>query len=177
MIEKVAALEAVGGGDAREAIELLDACGKLALARGLPQIRLSLVEVGIERLESDTVLDLASVLPLHQKLLYLALLAGEASMITSNDAWEDYLSLCRRLGHRPLSRRRIQRFLVQFDESELTDSEMGYQPASGKKGRRITFPYPKAIQGKVRHRLRQHLGLGEATARGPSGSAPVACER
>jgi hypothetical protein len=93
-------------------------------------------------------------------------------MITSNEAWGDYLSLCHRLGHRPLSRRRIQRFLVQFDESELTASEMGYHPASGKKARRITFPYPRTIQGKVRHRLRQHLGIGEAAARGPSGSAP-----
>lgn len=161
VIEKIAALEARSGGDAREAIELLDTCGKLAMARRSNRVELDLVSEALEHLESETVLHVAVVLPLHQKLLFLALLEPMQSEVTSIQAWLGYVALCEKLRYQPLSRRRIQSFLVQFDAADLTVSEMSYHRGTRKKVRRITFPYPQEVRASVKGRLCQLLGLSD----------------
>ena len=154
VIQKIAALEARSGGDAREACELLYACGKTVIATGQNQVTLGVVDSAHKHLESDTLLNVICLLTLHQKLLLRALLECPKSTSTCNAAFSDYLSLCHHAKTPPLSRRRIQSFLVQFDDANLIASQMGYDKSLGKKTRCIMIPYPKEVVAKVLARLR-----------------------
>ncbi len=57
VIEKIAEIEASRGGDARRALELLDSCAKITMAKGLSKITLDVVSEADANLENNTILN------------------------------------------------------------------------------------------------------------------------
>ncbi|MFO8016588.1 MAG: AAA family ATPase, partial [Candidatus Woesearchaeota archaeon] len=74
VLKKIAEIEAQRNGDARKAMEMLDACAKAAIAKKRDKITLDLVEDADRNLERDQTLNVISTLTRHQKILYLVIL-------------------------------------------------------------------------------------------------------
>ena len=155
VLEKIAAVETVKRGDAREALKLLHACALVALEKRLRKITVDLVDEASERLENEAYVGVAATLPLHQKLLYLGILEHPGPAMTSDDVYAAYDRNCSRFQYKPLSDRMIRNFLVSFTQMGLIDSDVGWVKDLGKKARRITVPLKSSLRKQCVKRLHE----------------------
>jgi len=159
VLRKIAEIEASRGGDARKALELLDSCAKMAVAKGKNKITIDLVEEADRTLEENSVLNIITSLPKHQKILYLAILKNEKKELEmeGGEVYRDYLELCSSYNVEPLTERRIRTFLVGLDELSLIDSEVGWLKTTKKKARKITVNLDKGLRTKAEKLLRSSI--------------------
>ncbi len=157
VIQKVAEIEASRGGDARKALELLDTCAKIAVARGLKKITLDLVDPALQTLEKDELFGLVSTLTKHQKLLYLAMIKTKASKFDSGKVYKLYREVCEKQNVQPLTVRSIRTFIVNLSELGLIRSEVGWLKDLRKKSRTITIDIDSATRKKLRKLIRDSL--------------------
>ncbi len=157
VLKKVGEIESARGGDARKALELMDACAKLAMSKKRNQVTLDLVDDAYNNLEQDTAIKTLTGLAKHQKLLYLALLKGKTDVLDGKGVYKSYLGECSSYNEEPLSERRIRSFLVEFGELGLIESEVGWLKDLRKKSRKITLNLDKALKNKVRKMLRDTI--------------------
>ena len=159
VIRKVAELEAGRGGDARRALELVDACAKAAIAKKRPKISLDLVEEADRAIEENAVLGLITAMPKHQKLVYLAIVKHEKEGIEleGGAVYKAYLELCAAYNIEPLTERRIRSLLVALDEAGLISSEVGWLKAARKKSRKIMVNLDAGLKKKAEKLLRDSI--------------------
>lgn len=155
-IEKIAEIEAERGGDARKALELLDSCGKISLAKGRMNITLDMVSEADNNLEHDTLTKTLSGLTKHQKILYLTILKTRGEII-GPEVFRNYIKACHSFKVKPLSERRIRTFLIYFNELGLIHSEVGWVNTLNKKSRSITLPMEEAVKIKIRKKVRDGI--------------------
>ena len=157
VVNKIAEIESQRGGDARKALELLDSCAKMALAKGRKKITLDLVDVADTSLEKDTALGTIATLTKQQKILMLALLKTNKREQESGKVYLTYVDTCKKHNAEPLSVRRIRTFLVGFDELGLLDSEVTWLKTLNKKGRKMTLNMDAATKKKARKLIRDTI--------------------
>jgi cell division control protein 6 len=149
IIKKISEIEASRDGDARKAMELLDSCAKIAIAKNRKQITLDLVDEADKNLERDNVLNLISSLTNHQKLLYLSILKNQKEMIAGADVHKLYMQACESYNIKPLSERRVRSFLISLTEIGLIESEVGWLSDMKKKTRKVNVTIDKALRNKA----------------------------
>jgi cell division control protein 6 len=157
VITKIAEIEASRGGDARRALELLDACAKITMARGQTKITLDVVSEADANLENNTILNTVASLTKHQKVLYLTMLKNQKKVQIGGDVYKEYCELCKQYNVEPLTERMIRSFLVSFSDVGLIKSEVGWLPSANKKIRKITFNLDKAQFKKAEKLLRDTI--------------------
>ena len=160
VMKKIAEIESQRGGDARKALELVDACAKIAIAKKRSKITIDLVEDADKSIEENSVLNIIASLPKHQKIVYLAALKNEKNDLEmeGGEIYKDYLELCSSYNVEPLTERRIRTFLISLNELSLIDAEVGWLKTAKKKARssflkrpqRPTKQAPKARLGQRR---------------------------
>lgn len=159
VIRKIAEIEASRGGDARRALEMVDACAKIAVASKKNKISIDLVEQADKNIEENSVLNIIASLPKHQKLLYMAILKNEKKdlQMDGGEVYREYLESCTSYNVEPLTERRIRTFLVNLSEISLIDSEVGWLKTTKKKARKITVNLDKGLRTKAEKLLRRSI--------------------
>jgi len=157
VIQKIAEIEASRDGDARKAMELLDNCAKIAIAKKRKNITLDLVDEADAFLERDQMLHVISSLTQQQKLVCLSILKQEKDMMGGQDAYYLYLEVCKSYNIKPLSERRVRSFVVNLKELGLIESEVGWLADLKKKTRKIHVTLEPALRNKAVKLLRDSL--------------------
>ncbi|MBD3313774.1 AAA family ATPase [Candidatus Woesearchaeota archaeon] len=157
VIKKVAEIEAQRNGDARKALELMDSCAKIAIAKKRNKITLDLVEEADKNLERDQMLAIVQTLTQHQKLIYLSILKNEEKVMAGSDIYRIYLEECESLNIKPLSERRVRSFLIELTEMGLIESEVGWLASAKKKTRKISLNLDKAVKNKAIKLIRDSI--------------------
>lgn len=157
VIKKISELEAQKGGDARRALELLDSCAKIAIAKGRSKVTLDLVDEADSNLEHNTVMNAIASLTKHQKILFLTMLKNQKKVMIGGDVYSDYVQMCEKYNVQPLTERMIRSFIVNLTELGLIDSEIGWLSSLNKKIRKITFNLDKALRKKAEKLLRDTI--------------------
>lgn len=157
VLQKIAEIEASRGGDARKALELLDSCAKIAIARNLNKITLDLVDGADKNLEKDTVFNIVATLTKHQKLLFLAMIKSNKKSLDGGSVYKAYVEACEKQNVAPLSIRRIRTFLVNLSELGLIKSEVTWLRDLRKKSRAISLELDIASRKKLRKLIRDSI--------------------
>jgi cell division control protein 6 len=113
-----AALAAGEHGDARRALDLLRVAGELAERNRESRISESHVKLAQQKVEHDRVKEVLSSLPLHSRILLIAVFhlennRKEASV--TGDVYEVYRELCQLASVEPLTQRRVSGLLNELD--------------------------------------------------------------
>lgn len=157
VLKKIAEIEASRGGDARKALEMLDACAKIAIARKRTKITIDLVNEADKALERDSAITTLTSLTKHQKILFLSMVKLDQDMLNSDRIYKEYSKECKNYDVEPLTERRIRSFIVSFNEMGLIESEVGWLRTLKKKTRKITLNFDKAVKNKIRKVLRDSI--------------------
>ena len=157
VLKKISEMEGNRGGDARKAMELLDACAKVAISQGSSKMSLDDVAKADMNLERDQVIKVLTNLTRHQKILYLAILKTEGKKTSGTSVFTQYKTDCKKYNETPLSERRIRTFVVEFSQLGLIESEVGWLKDLKKKNRKITINLDSSVKNKVRKLLRDSI--------------------
>jgi cell division control protein 6 len=157
VVQKIAEIEASRGGDARKALELVDSCAKIAIAKNTVKVTLDLVDEADKLLEKDTIFTLVSTLTKHQKLLYLAMVQSNSNELDGGKVYKMYGEVCVKQNVEPLSIRSIRTFLVNFSEVGLIKSEVTWLRNLRKKSRTIALDLDAATRKKLRKVIRDSI--------------------
>ncbi|MCX8196426.1 MAG: orc1/cdc6 family replication initiation protein [Acidilobaceae archaeon] len=118
VIPLCAALAAREHGDARRALDLLRVAGELAERGGAERVRKEHVMKAREEIERDRVVEVIRTLPLHGKLVLLAVIsttAGGRTHTTTGEVYDKYKLLTRRLSLETVTLRRVSGILAELD--------------------------------------------------------------
>jgi archaeal cell division control protein 6 len=157
ILKKIAEIEASRYGDARKALELLDSCAKIAIAKKRNKLTLDLVNEADAHLEKDQTFELITSLTRQQKLVYLSILKYEKDMMAGTDVFKMYKETCKSYNTKPLSERRVRSFVVNIKDLGLINSEVGWVPDLKKKARKIEVTLDKAVRNKAVKLLRDSI--------------------
>ena len=157
LLEKIAATETTKRGDAREALKLLYYCAVVAIEQKLNCIPLSVFEQALDRVESEAYLTIVGALPLHQKILFLAILENNKKVIPTHDIYMDYIKNCQKFKYKPLTDRMVRNFLIYFREMGLIYADVGWSKTLKKKSKQITLIMPEDIKHNCLRRLVEAL--------------------
>ncbi len=126
VISLCAALSAQEHGDARRALDLLRVAGEIAEREGARQVRPEHVRMAQKRIEHDRTVEAVRGLPLHAKLVLLAVyeLTKRASSAITGEIYAAYSALCGRLGLNPLTQRRVSSIINELDMMGLLNAQL-----------------------------------------------------
>ncbi len=157
ILRKISEIESQRDGDARKAMELLDACAKIAIAKKRDKITLDLVDQADSNLERDHMLNLITSITQQQKLVYLSILKNQKKIIGGTDVFKLYLETCESYNIKPLSERRVRSFVVNLNDLGLIHSEVGWLSDLKKKTRKIEVTLDSALRNKAVKLLRDSI--------------------
>ncbi|MCD6275470.1 MAG: ORC1-type DNA replication protein [Thermoplasmata archaeon] len=127
VISTCAAIAAREHGDARRAIELLRISVEMAEREGAERVEERHVYLAKNKIEMDCVSEAIRTLPLHSKIILLAVsLSDEAgrSSLTTGEIYQIYKNLSRRIGIQPLTQRRISDLISEMDMLGLINAKV-----------------------------------------------------
>ncbi len=157
VLKKIAEIEAARDGDARKALELLDNCAKIAIAKKRNKITLDLVDEADANLERDQMLNVIASLTQQQKLVYLSILNNEKKIIGGTDVYRLYLETCESYNLKPLSERRVRSLVINLNDLGLVQSEVGWLSDLKKKTRKIEITLDSALRSKAVKLIRDSI--------------------
>ncbi len=123
-INRASALAAAEHGDARRALDLLRVAGEVAEQKQDAKVTSIHVGMAQEVIEKDTVKEVLIGLPIHSKIVLLAIIKldiargkskKEEDMISTGKIYDNYLKLCDRLTIKPVSQRRVGDLINELD--------------------------------------------------------------
>ncbi len=143
VIPLCAALAAREHGDARRALDLLRVAGEIAEREGCDRVTAEHVYKARIELERDRVHEVINTMPLHAKLILLAILdivrvSGKA---TTGEVYSHYKALCTRLGLESVSQRRVSEIVSELDMLGIVSARVVSRGRYGKT-RIITLSVP-----------------------------------
>ena len=130
-INLCSAMASQENGDARRAIDLLRVAGEIAERAGSEKISDEHVRIASSKMEEDKDTTTLNSLPLHQKLLVLAVARSNGSSIS--EIYQGYRNLCKSLRKQELTLRRTTQMLSELDETHtLIAGKIIYQGIHGR---------------------------------------------
>ena len=120
-------------------------------------IPLSVFEEALDRVESEAYSTIVGALPLHQKILFLAILENNKKVIPTDDIYSDYINNCQKFKYKPLTDRMVRNFLIYFREMGLIYADVGWSKTLKKKSKQITLSMPEEIKQNCLKRLVEAL--------------------
>ena len=147
VLELCSALAAQEHGDARRALDLLRISVQKAEQRAQKNVDRRHVRLAQSQLEYDQVPPVLKTLPLHQKLLVLAIKLNEDNglrNISTGEAYRTYSEACMKISVEPLTPRRISSLLNELDTLGLI---MARNVSKGRGGRskQVNSAIPKGV--------------------------------
>ena len=147
VLELCSALAAQEHGDARRALDLLRISVQKAEQRSQKNVDSRHVRLAQSQLEYDQVTPVLKTLPLHQKLLVLAIKLNEDNglrNISTGEAYRTYSEACMKISVEPLTPRRISSLLNELDTLGLI---MARNVSKGRGGRskQVNSAIPKGV--------------------------------
>ena len=125
VINLCAAYAARDHGDARRALTLLMVSGEVAQEVGVDSIDENHARLALEKIETDSVREVARSLPMHCKFTLLSILFQQEqgfSRITTGSVYESYSQICRSCGISTLTKRRISDFISELSTLGIIDA-------------------------------------------------------
>jgi len=147
VLELCSALAAQEHGDARRALDLLRISVQKAEQRSQKTVDRRHVRLAQSQLEYDQVTPVLKTLPLHQKLLLLAIKLNEDNglrNISTGETYRTYSEACMKISVEPLTPRRISSLLNELDTLGLI---MARNVSKGRGGRskQVNSAIPKGV--------------------------------
>tara|TARA_Y100001960_G_scaffold306468_1_gene361646 strand:+ start:6791 stop:7861 length:1071 start_codon:yes stop_codon:yes gene_type:complete len=147
VLELCSALAAQEHGDARRALDLLRISVQKAEQRAQKTVDRRHVRLAQSQLEYDQVTPVLKTLPLHQKLLVLAIKLNEDNglrNISTGETYRTYSEACMKISVEPLTPRRISSLLNELDTLGLI---MARNVSKGRGGRskQVNSAIPKGV--------------------------------
>lgn len=123
VIPLCSALAAREHGDARKALDLLRVSVEIAERNGEPKVTRKHVRLAQKKIESDCTAEVIKSLPLHSKLVLIAILktkknhreAGISEVMTTGEVYDYYKTQCEKAEYDDLTQRRIADFIAELD--------------------------------------------------------------
>lgn len=161
VIEKCAAYVAREHGDARKAIELLRVAGEIAERAKNTIIVTEHLDEAEEKLEKDKILDVIKTQPRQFQAVLLALLSTRTtnSNIYTGEIYENYKTLCFKIGLRPLTQRRVSDIIGEYELIGIINSRTISKGRYGRT-REITLSIAASIIPLAKKILEEQLALG-----------------
>ena len=160
VIEKCAAYAAREHGDARRALELLRVSGELAERANSEIIRIKDIDEAEEKIEKDTVLDVVKTQPKQSQITLYSILkvCVNGNHIFTGDVYDYYKNICKQVGAKPLTQRRISDIIAELDMFGIIHARV---VSKGRYGRtkEINLGIPSSTLPKIEETLREGLGL------------------
>ncbi|MBI2106801.1 ORC1-type DNA replication protein [Candidatus Woesearchaeota archaeon] len=160
VIEKCAAYAAREHGDARRALELLRVSGELAERSNSEIIKIKHIDEAEEKIEKDTVLDVVKTQPKQSQIALYSILkvCTNENHIFTGDVYDYYKDICRQVGAKSLTQRRISDIIAELDMFGIIHARV---VSKGRYGRtkEITLGIPLSTLPKLEETLKEGLGL------------------
>ena len=115
VIEYCAALAAREHGDARRALDLLRVAGEVAERMGSKHVTIEHVKRARVEIERDRIMEVVKTLPLHAKLVLLAITSINEKKAITGEIYRRYRELCRILGVEEVTQRRVSDLISELD--------------------------------------------------------------
>lgn len=122
VISLCASIAAKEHGDARRALDLLRVAGELAEREGRDKVMREHVLRARMEIEKDRVAEVVRTLPLHSKLVLLALVFSHGK--TTGEVYNTYRELCRALATEPVTQRRVSDIVSELDMLGLVNAKL-----------------------------------------------------
>ena len=155
VIQKCAALAAQEHGDARRALNLLRVSGELAERQNMTNITLDHVDCAESKIDMDHIIEAVKTQPKQSKILLktIFMLSEKSSeYIFTGDVFDLYVTLCDKIGIKPLTQRRISDLIAELDMLSIINTKV---ISRGRHGRTRTIRL--AISGKVYTKVSDYL--------------------
>ncbi len=154
VIAKIAAIAAKEHGDARKAIDLLRIAGEIADREFSDKVLEKHVDEAIEKLEKDTIIELAKNLPRQsQAVLYSIIKSCSSSPVTtSTDIYQVYREVSKFLGINQLTQRRVNDLINEMVNYGLINSKVISKGRYGKR-KEIVLGINDSLRKKIENIL------------------------
>ncbi len=149
VINLCAAYAARDHGDARRALTLLMVSGEVAQEKSSDRIDEAHTRMALDKIETDSVREVARSLPMHCKFTLLSILfqyEEGLSRITTGSVYESYSKLCRGCGISTLTKRRISDFISELSTLGLIGTNLISTGAYGRTRFIQLVAYPDTIR-------------------------------
>ncbi len=161
VIEKCAAYAAREHGDARRALELLRVAGELAERDNNNKVKIKHIDEAEDKIDKDRVLDVVKTQPKQSQIALYSITKtcnGRGHQIFTGDVYDHYRDVCKQVGLKPLTQRRISDIITELDMLGIIHAKI---ISKGRYGRtkEISIDGIKHILPKVDDILREGLGL------------------
>lgn len=160
VIQKCAAYAAREHGDARRALELLRIAGELAERENSPVVTEKHVDLANEKMEREAIIEVVRKQPLQSKILLLSLIeeCKKNNKAYSGNLYERYSNLCKAVGVKSLTQRRVSDLLNEFDVLGLINNKVVSLGRYGRT-REINLTIPEDLVLEVEKILKVVLGI------------------
>lgn len=134
VISLCAALAAREHGDARRALDLLRVAGEIAEREGASNVSVNHVYKALREIEKDRARELISTMPLHNKLILLAIyiLTKNGGKATTGEVYSQYKTLCQTLGIESVTQRRVSDIISELDMVGIINAQVVSRGRYGK---------------------------------------------
>ncbi len=160
VIQKCAAFAAREHGDARRALEVLRVAGEITERKGNNIISMKEIDEAEETIEKDRITELVKNHPKQiQATLYSIMLNKKSSkynFIQTGDVYDTYIELCKKVGLRPLTQRRVSDIIAELDMLGIINAKVISKGRFGRT-RDISFVLPNTMEMKIRKILEEVL--------------------
>ena len=171
VLEKCAAYAAREHGDARRALELLRVAGELAERDNSIKIKIKYIDDAEDKIEKDRILDVVRTQPKQSQIALYSIIRtcegkindkknekNKNNQIFTGDIYENYRELCKDVGLKPLTQRRISDIITELDMLGIIHAKV---ISKGRYGRtkEISIDGVKHILPKIDEILKEGLGL------------------
>ena len=147
VLELCSALAAQEHGDARRALDLLRISVQKAEQRAQKTVDRRHVRLAQSQLEYDQVTPVLKTLPLHQKLLVLAIKLNEDNglrNISTGETYRTYTEACMKISVEPLTPRRISSLLNELDTLGIIIAR-NVSKGRGGRSKQVNSAIPKGV--------------------------------
>ena len=160
VIEKCAAYAAREHGDARRALELLRVSGEVSERKGKLNISIKDIDEAEEKIEKDRILDVVKTQPKQSQIALHSIMqiCNNGNHIFTGDVYEQYKDICKDVGLKPLTQRRLSDIIAELDMFGIINARV---ISKGRYGRtkEINLSMPSSTLEKVQSLLTEGLGL------------------
>lgn len=116
-------------GDARRAIDLIRVAGEVAERDQAEKVTQEHIREAYQKIEEDKEVTAIKSYPLHEKLVIIAVMQSNGS--TTGGIYSAYKALCRRIGQKELTQRRITQMLSEVEMSGIISGRLVHQGIHG----------------------------------------------
>ena len=159
-ISKCSAYAAREHGDARRALELLRVAGELAERDNQNRLSIKYIDEAENKIERDRVLDIIKTQPKQQQLTTYSILEfnNQGKKIFTGEIYEYYIDLCKKIGLKPLTQRRVSDIIAELDMLGIINSKVISKGRYGRT-REIQVLIPSSNLVKIKQALKEGLGI------------------